>query len=281
MKNLLADHLSPWKAWYALVALPALLIGSSVMVLAGPDETGGGSGLKAWLMPVQFITFAVVALGAIALLARRIPTTRDLGLTRGLSRRDLVIIAVVFVVSHALFYLFALGQKADPDQARRYFDEGGFGGPLMPAIASLVTSVILAPVCEEILYRVGVLRPIHDALARRGRTTAAPVVAILVSAVAFGLPHLGDSLVGAEAMSYLVTGVAFGLVYVLTGSLTAAMVSHSLQSCFAFSQILINGHGNHEVSPILYVIALGCPLWTYLCARGLRAVPPTGRVRTA
>lgn len=82
-------------------------------------------------------------------------------------------------------------------------------------------------------------------------------------------------------MSYLVTGVAFGLVYVLTGSLTAAMVSHSLQSCFAFSQILINGHGNHEVSPILYVIALGCPLWTYLCARGLRAVPPTGRVRTA
>lgn len=47
MKNLLADHLSPWKAWYALVALPALLIGSFVMVLAGPDETGGGSGLKA------------------------------------------------------------------------------------------------------------------------------------------------------------------------------------------------------------------------------------------
>lgn len=31
-----------------------------------------------------------------------------------------------------------------------------------------MASVILAPVCEELLYRGVVVRPVHDALARRG-----------------------------------------------------------------------------------------------------------------
>lgn len=278
MHNQLATHLTRWKAWYALLAAPALIIGSSVMLLSGADADGqGGSVRNAWMVPVQFLAFASIILIAVGLVARKFPTVQDVRLTRGMTKRDLVIVAIVFVVSHLLFYVLALGQKDDPDQARRYFDEGNFGGPLLSAAAMLIASVILAPVCEEILYRVGVLRPIHDAMMRRGRTTAAPVVAILASAVAFSLPHLGDSLTGVEAMSYLVTGSAFGVVYVLTGSLTAAMVSHSLQSCYAFSQILIFGHGAHDVSPLLYVIAFGCPLWTYLCARALRALLPDDR----
>ena len=39
---------------------------------------------------------------------------------------------------------------------------------LLPAVAVVVASVILGPVCEELLYRGVVVRPVHDALARRG-----------------------------------------------------------------------------------------------------------------
>ena len=42
------------------------------------------------------------------------------------------------------------------------------------------TVVILAPVCEELLYRGAILRPIHDALIRRGRSA---LVARLLRAV--------------------------------------------------------------------------------------------------
>ncbi|GAB3701112.1 CPBP family glutamic-type intramembrane protease [Mariniluteicoccus flavus] len=104
-----------------------------------------------------------------------------------------------------------------------------------------------------------------------------PGPAILAGAVLFALPHLGDSLTGPEAIAYVITGIAFGLVYVLTGFMTAAMMSHVLQSWYAFGQILVFGRGDASVSPIIWILILGCPLWVYLCARGLHAVFPKGR----
>lgn len=137
----------------------------------------------------------------------------------------------------------------------------------------MVSSLILAPICEELLYRGVVVRPVHDDLVRRGlgRWLSAGV-AVTLGAVLFALPHLGESLTGRDAVAYLVTGLAFGVVYVLTGSMTATMVSHALQSWASFGQVLLFGRGDSEVSPIVWVIVLGCPLWVYLGALALRLV---------
>lgn len=98
--------------------------------------------------------------------------------------------------------------------------------------------------------------------------------AIALSALAFALPHLGDSLTGRQAIAYMITGCVFGVVYVLTGSITAAMVSHALQSWVTYAQILYFGHGDSTVHPLLWILVLGCPVWVYLVARLLRAVFP-------
>lgn len=97
---------------------------------------------------------------------------------------------------------------------------------------------------------------------------------IALSALAFALPHLGDSLTGRQAIAYMITGCVFGVVYVLTGSITAAMVSHALQSWVTYAQILYFGHGDSTVHPLLWILVLGCPVWVYLVARLLRAVFP-------
>lgn len=97
----------------------------------------------------------------------------------------------------------------------------------------------------------------------------------------FAFPHLGGSLTGVEAISYLVTGAAFGIVYVLTGSMTAAAIAHAFQSSAAFGHVLVFGRGDAAVSPLIWVLALGCPLWVYLCARDLRAVLPHDRTDAA
>lgn len=232
MTNQLARHLTPWKGWYALLAVPAFLLGSLVMTvseLTGSSPDAPRETVTALLVPVQFIALAVLALAFLAVAARRWPTTRDLALVPGLTKRDLVVLAVVFVVTHVIFWLLTLGEPADPDEARRYFEEMHLAAGLLPAVSSVVSAVILAPVCEKLLYRGAMLRPIHDALARRGSGTLAAIVSILVSAGFFAMPHLGGSLTGRTAIAYVVTGIAFGLVYVITGSMTAAMVSHSLQ----------------------------------------------------
>lgn len=98
--------------------------------------------------------------------------------------------------------------------------------------------------------------------------------AIALSALAFALPHLGGSLTGRQAIAYMITGCVFGVVYVLTGSITAAMVSHALQSWVTYAQILYFGHGDSTVHPLLWILVLGCPVWVCLVARLLRAVFP-------
>jgi len=83
------------------------------------------------------------------------------------------------------------------------------------------------------------------------------VLGILASTALIALPYLGGSLTGVEAISDLITGAAFGIVYVLTGSMTAAMFAHALQSWAAFGQVLVFGRGDAAVSPLIWVLALG------------------------
>ncbi|MDO5492850.1 MAG: type II CAAX endopeptidase family protein [Nesterenkonia sp.] len=277
MRNRLADHLTTWKAWYAVPAMFAIIIASLLPVVGNLLGAGDDTTVMALLVPAQFILFAVLALGVIGLLARKWPTTMDLGLKRSLGMREILLLIVVFVVSHVGFWLLTLGRGTDGTSASRYFDELGLGGALLPAALMLFASVVLAPVCEELLYRGAVMRPIHDALARRGLPVLAAVVSILASSFAFAMPHLGASLSAGEAAAFVLTGIAFGLVYLITGSMTATMVAHSLQSCFAFAQVLIFGAGDHEVSPLLYVMVFTCPIIVFLIARGLHAVLPAGR----
>ncbi|MDO5628681.1 MAG: type II CAAX endopeptidase family protein [Mobilicoccus sp.] len=271
MQNLLATHLTTWKWWYAIPTSFVLVLASvvtMVSMLFTELEPQTQALLTALLVPLQFILYGVLSLGIIALLSRRWPTRGDLGLKAGLTRRDLVIVGIVFVVTHAIFFI--IGRlNPQPGQAEAYFQESNLGGPVLMSFITLFTMVILAPTCEELLYRGAILRPIHDALARRGMATLGAVVGILVSSVAFALPHLGGDLTGWQALAYMVTGVGFGLVYVLTGSMTAAMVAHSLQSCLVMFQILAFGSGDHQVHPILWVLVVGTPIWVFLIARAL------------
>lgn len=168
MRNTLATHLTTWKAWYAILAAPALLLGSTVSgltaFLPGLSESAGRT-LSGLLVPLQFIVFAGLALALIALVSRRWPTTGDLGLRRGFTGRDVAVVLAVFAVTHLAFWLIGLAGPADPGQAQRYFGELNLTGPPAQALAGVVASVVLAPVCEEILYRGAVLRPVHDAIA--------------------------------------------------------------------------------------------------------------------
>ncbi|MFD8880644.1 hypothetical protein [Corynebacterium xerosis] len=72
----------------------------------------------------------------------------------------------------------------------------------------------------------------------------------------------------------MITGSVVGVAYVLTGSITAAMVSHALQSWVTYAPILYFGHGDSTVHPLLWILVLGCPVWVDLVARLLQAVFP-------
>lgn len=259
-RDALLRRRTDWKWWYAALGVLALVVGSNASLLL---QLAGEEAARLLAAPAAFIGMAMLALLLVRIASRRWPTATDLGLTPGFGARDAAIVGVVFVVSHVLFWLLGKLEPAMQSQdAGVLFREYGLDRGGMAAIVAIVSAAVLAPVCEELLYRGVILRALHDSIARRGRIALAVVVSTLVSALLFAMPHLGDELLNPVALAYLLTGVAFSLVYVLTGSLTAAMVSHSLQSCVAFAQILLMGRGDAEVSPLVYLIVFGCPLWT-------------------
>lgn len=252
---------------------------SSFVTIAGQVMGLGPTSLgMTLLIPVTFLALVLIPLAFFALVSWRIPSRQDLALKRGISIREAVVIAVVFVVSHGLFWLFSFAGEQPANQTTQFFDEMGLAGPLLPAAVQMISVVILAPVCEELLYRGMILRPVHDSLIRcDAPRSAAAVISILVATLAFALPHIGDETTTAEILGYFVTGIAFGMVYVITGSMTAVMVSHSLQSCLVMAQVLLFGNGGQAVNPVLYVLAIGCPVFVYLSARALHAAFPAAR----
>lgn len=88
-----------------------------------------------------------------------------------------------------------------------------------------VTAVVLAPVFEEILCRGLVL----EAVRRRW----GDVVAVLISALFFGLVHVEPS----TALAGFVVGGIFGTIYIRTHSLFSTIILHSINNVFAFALI--------------------------------------------
>lgn len=268
-----------WKAWYAILALLAVILGSQLSFItqiadALPLSASVQEFFTIAATPFQFIGFSVIALFFIRLASRKWPTVEDLGLTTTISLKEIGLLLVVFLVTHLFFKVLFLGDAGDNAQAVQFFEELGLTNGLPYAFAMVASSVLLAPVSEELLYRGLILRAIHDGLLPKLPPPAAALAALLISAALFAMPHLGDSLFNKMALAYLVTGLAFGFVYLRTGSLTAAMVSHSLQSCYAFANVLLYGKGSAPVSPLIYLLVFFCPLWTYCCARLLYALLP-------
>lgn len=104
-----------------------------------------------------------------------------------------------------------LGRQAHPMQAASWQDLYG----------KLLLLVIIAPVCEEVLFR-GIIQP---ALTRRWGTPAA----IAATAVFFALLHSASF----EPHLYLILGFAFAGIFALTESLRITILCHALNNAWA------------------------------------------------
>ncbi len=90
-------------------------------------------------------------------------------------------------------------------------------------VAIVVSTVVLAPLCEELLFR-GLLQSML-------RRWASPAVTIAISATLFGLVHVADQ--PQNTPSLIALGIALGIAYERSGRLWTSIGIHALfNACF-------------------------------------------------
>jgi membrane protease YdiL (CAAX protease family) len=90
-------------------------------------------------------------------------------------------------------------------------------------VAIVVSTVVLAPLCEELLFR-GLLQSML-------RRWASPAVTIAISSIVFGLVHVADQ--PQNTPSLIVLGIVLGIAYERSGRLWTSIGIHALfNACF-------------------------------------------------
>lgn len=271
-KNLLAEKPTNWSIWYAIFPIVGFILPSIILNTLGNDSI-----IFTYISSIlQFLLLGVTSLGLVWLFSKRKPTISDLGFdTKPLTKINLTIVLSVFIITHLAFYLF--GKIGTNTNIEAEFLEIGFGNGLFSDLTLIIAGTIFAPLFEELVYRGVMLRSIHDGLLHIFPKSISVVgipalVSIVFTAIAFILPHVSNISFNLLIVGYFLTSAGFSIVYITTRSMIAAMVSHSLQSCVAYSTILIYGHGNLDVSPIIYIISFSCPIIVYFAGKCIRYI---------
>ncbi|MGE0296847.1 lysostaphin resistance A-like protein [Pseudonocardia sp.] len=211
--------------------LPAFLLAEAVFLLvsaaAGVLLIGGSLGsdgppVDVWVFVVATAvpTLAAAAVAVAVTWLRGNGPRIDLGLTW--SGRDVAIglglgFAGLFVSTAAAAVWVAI---VGPDVSSAVGDAlDGLRAPWPVALAVLVAVVLVAPFCEEILYR-GLL---WGAVEKLG---AGPWLAFVITTVVFAFAHF--ELVRAPLL--LVIAIPIGLARLITGRLGASIVAHSVNN---------------------------------------------------
>lgn len=117
---------------------------------------------------------------------------------------------------------------------------------------AIVTTIIVAPIMEEILFRGIILESV--------RSRFGTMRSILISAAIFGIIHI----IPQQVINAFFVGLVLGFIYVKTESIFSVMILHAINNALAYLQTVIFGDqllsmkemiGNHTVYYILYGIS--------------------------
>jgi len=221
----------PWPPWYAPLALVlGLIVGAFGTVLVESFAHAGGAsltnippGINDAATLVQDLCFVAAA---VFLAARVAPVSRaQFGLRTGRALWKAVLAVLLGLgVFYGLSYAwFALLQRSGAERGL-VNDLGGNGGTL-EILAACAVICVVAPICEEILFRGFIYRALRN---WRGPWPAAVITGIL-----FGLVH-GASAPAIDLLPLAVFGVMLSALYEWTGSLYPCIALHALNNSLAF-----------------------------------------------
>jgi len=218
-----------------LVAFLAIQFAATAAVMTGQWLISGQPVLSSG--DINFtVAIAGVLLGFLIVLAFRWGyLTSHLQLRGGINHRTVALVGLLILFllgAEALYASYIIpGQDLQPEVQILYaaMNESFIGMALV-----ILSTVIVGPVVEEVLFRGQLLGAIKRKMNNHGQADA---IAIVLSAMAFAFIHLQP-----QAFPVLfLSGLAMGWLKVKTGSLTAPIAMHMLMNAIAMTMLQVSG----------------------------------------
>ena len=227
-------HRRSYPNWSDLLAIVGITIGASLVagvivavagffMAADPTETLGSVSGSTVLNAASYALQLVAAIICVVLFQR----------TRGIKKNFIKFNFKKFdpvMILSGVVLVFAAGVVIEPVTMlfpARYLDlvnqSIGLGG------WAILTTVVLAPILEEILFRGLILDPVRE---KSGATRA-----VLISALLFGIIHI----IPQQVVNAFVIGIILGFLYVRTGSLVNVIFIHAVNNGLAYVQMELFG----------------------------------------
>lgn len=134
----------------------------------------------------------------------------------------------------------------------------GLGKTPLDSLLIIASIVILAPVAEEIIFRVFFHRGARDALGAFLPRWAASLIATAASSLLFMQIH-GDPDSENIAIVFIVFGVVTALAYEFTGSVYAAVFVHAATNAYAIASGALDGSAPSLAQPMIVIAAIVAP----------------------
>lgn len=209
----------PW-----LIALP--LVGAYASIIVAGEVVDGA-------LPVPVQALVLTCAPAIVAVALVMVSRRFLGSRRGLAEYGLAVdrrwmidlLAGLGIGIAGVSIPFLIGIGSDWMDVVAVFDRGQLA--LWPGILLFVLAMLFTGLWEELVLRGVFLCNAADGLRRWLPPRRAIAGGVALSAIVFGLGHLGQPEIPAFILTWILAGVVFGVIYVYSGNLALAIGAHA------------------------------------------------------
>ena len=224
----------PWAAADGLVVLVrggagGILVTTALLAVGGLTDAGGAL-VDGVSLPLMYVPVLVLA-GARLLRPAGVGFTRAFGLRPRAGGVGPLARATVLLVAAGVAIDVVLGLVSEaagvPAHWTEWFDEDLVWGSSATMVASLLGTIVFAPVLEEVVFR-GLL---YGTLRRRLGWPAAAVLGAAVFAAAHGYGVAGFG-------SVFASGLLWSIAYERTGSLLPGMAAHAANNVSAACAVL-------------------------------------------
>lgn len=239
--------LAPFKWWLGLVAILATSVWM-VAVSMLPLSAGLGESVK---FAGYFILCILCVLLCMRPLARwhfglhGIAPNEVGGVAQPKWLRPTAVVAVSVFILWVVSEVFSSSSREADESIQQVFKSLGFGESVANDIWIALAVTVFAPLGEEMLFRVLIMRSLSDGLRNLrhkhlrwlSNTAVSLIIAVVISSVLFADSHGSDEQ-SVQLYAITIMGVVFALSYVISGSLFAPVMAHSINNALALFLII-------------------------------------------